>query len=395
MSSFARESGCSAMILAAGFGTRLRPLTAARAKAVVPFLNAPLLDHTLDWLQRCGFEEVVINLHHLPETVVEAYREHAFDLEIHFNVEESILGTAGGPRAVLERLGQRVLIVNGDIAARLPLGPLWQRHRDSGALATLALHAGPAAAGHPLIEVDPEGRITRIPGVGGESAGREVRSGDGDAVDEIESDELGDRGGGDVDGSNELAGAGGGAPAGCFTGVHIVEREVLETVPEGRFCGIVDPVYAALLEQELPVCGVVVPGPWYEIGTPDRYRDAQLEALRREQLPLAYDGCRRLARGGYARGGVVWTRAGLRPPFFLDEGVRIEKGALVEGVVAGARAHVGSGADVRESVLLERAWVGAGARLERCVVMGDAVVPAGARLSGEVVAPVAAAECAG
>jgi NDP-sugar pyrophosphorylase family protein len=392
MSSFARESGCSAMILAAGFGTRLRPLTATRAKAVVPFLNAPLLDHSLDWLQRCGFEEVVINLHHLPETVVETYRDHGFDLQIHFNVEPSILGTAGGPRAVLERLGERVLIVNGDIAARLPLGPLWQRHRDSGALATLALHAGPAAAEHPLIELDAEGRITRIPGVGGETADREGRGGDGG--DAGESGVLDNRSGGDGDGSDKLGGAGGGAPAGCFTGIHIVEREVLETVPEGRFCGIVDPVYGALLGQGLPVCGVVVPGPWYEIGTADRYRDAQLEALRREQLPGAYDRCRRLARGGYTRGRVVWTRAGLRPPFFLDEGVRIEKGALVEGVVAGARAHVGSGADVRESVLQARAWVGAGARLERCVVMEDAVVPAGARLIDQVVAP-AAVERAG
>jgi mannose-1-phosphate guanylyltransferase/phosphomannomutase len=338
------------MVLAAGYGTRLAPLTDTRAKAVVPFLNRPLLDYTLDWLRRCGFGEAVVNLHHLPGSVVGEYRRRDFGIDLHFSVEDEILGTAGGPRKVIDRLGERVLIVNGDVATTLSVGALWEHHRDAGALATMALYSGPGARTYPAIEIDDNGAVRRIPGVGAVPSG----------------------------GSEGVA-------AGCFTGIHIVERSVIELAPEGNFCGIVDPLYRRLMDQELPLHALVVPGSWYEIGTPARYVECQLEALRREEFPLAFAGARRIAPAGYVRGLVGFARAGLASPFFLDRGVQVGEGALLEGVVAGERAHVGCGATVRDSVLLERAWVGAGARLERCLVLPDAEVAAGARLVDEVV----------
>ncbi len=338
---------CSAMVLAAGFGTRLAPLTDDRAKVVVPFLNRPLLDYSLDWLRRCGFRRVTVNLHHLPDTVLQRYREETFGLELDFRIEETILGTAGGPRNAIESLGDRVLIVNGDIATTISPGPLWDLHQGASALATMALHAGVAAESYPGIEIDASGRVQHIPGVG--------------------------------------PGAAEATPAGCFAGIHIVERDVLDLVPPDTFCGMVDPIYGALLDEGLPVCGMVVPGSWYEIGTPQRYLQCQLEALRREDFPLAFEGYRRVSTAGYVRGVVGWSRAGLAPPYLLDRGVHIEEGALVEGVVAAARAHIGCGATVRDSVLLERAWVGAGAVVERCVLLDDAVVPPATRLSDTVV----------
>ena len=349
-------SRCSAMILAAGYGTRLEPLTANRAKGVVPFLNRPLLDYTLDWLRRCGFSHAVINLHHQPHTIERLYGDEAFGIRLTYSHEETLLGTAGGPRAVLDRLGDRVLIVNGDVAATLAPGPLWEHHAAAGALATMALHCGAGAADYPAIEIDDEGRVTRIPGV--ETAVLEDSSG--------------------------------GVAAGCFTGIHIVERGVVELIPERRFCGMVDPIYGELMAEGLPLHALVVPGSWYEIGTVTRYLSGQLEALRREDFPLAFEGYRRRAVGGFLRHSVSVMRAGLRAPYLLDEGVLIEEGALVEGVVAGQRAHVGPGATVRDSVLLPDAWISTGARVERCVVLDGAVVPPGAAISNEVIEPEAA-----
>lgn len=337
------------MILAAGFGRRLAPLTDRRAKSVVSFLNRPLLDFTLDAVARLGFREVVINLHHLPDSVREACRGSSFGLEIHFSFEETILGTAGGPRKVLDRLRDRVLLINGDIASTMSVGNLWAHHCASGALATMALHDGPAAVGYPGIEIDDDGAVTHIPGVG---------------VGEPDSSR---------------------GPAGCFAGIHIVERAVLDLAPEGTFCGMVDPVYAELMRQGLPLHGVAVPGAWYEIGMPDRYIACQLDALRREDFPAAFAGARRVAPAAYLRGLVGFARAGLRPPYFLDRGVLVEEGSLLRGVVAGPRVRVGCGATVRDSVLLEGAAIGPGARLERCLVLDDATVPAGARITGEVI----------
>ncbi len=347
---------CSVMILAAGHGTRLEPLTANRAKGVVPFLNRPLLDYTLDWLRRCGFDEVVINLHHQAHTIEGLYGGEALGIRLTYSYEEALLGTAGGPRAVLDRLGARVLIVNGDVATTLAPGPLWQHHAAAGALATMALHCGAGAADYPAIEIDDEGRVTRIPGV-------------------------------DVRGLEDSPD---GVAAGCFTGIHIVERAVVELIPEQRFCGMVDPIYGQLMAEGLPLHALVVPGSWYEIGTVPRYISCQLEALRREDFPLAFEGYRRRAVGGFQRRSVGVERAGLRAPYLLDEGVRIEEGALVEGVIAGERAHIGPGATVCDSVLLPDAWVSTGARVDRCVVLEGAVVPPGATFSDAVIEPEAA-----
>jgi len=357
VSSSPLASHCSAMILAAGHGTRLEPLTSNRAKCVVPFLNRPLLDYTLDWLRRCGFRHAAINVHHQAGTIEGRYGDEAFGIGLTYSREETLLGTAGGPRAILDQLGDRVLIVNGDVATTLALGPLWAHHTDAGALATMALHCGAGAADYPALEIDADGRVTRIPGV--DSGGEEEEAQRGTA-------------------------------AGCFTGIHVVERAVLELVPEQRSCGIVDPVYGELMVHDLPLHALVVPGSWYEVGTVGRYLACQLEALRREDFPLAFEGYRRQAVGGFLRRSVGVERAGLRPPYLLDEGVRVEAGALVEGLIAGARAHVGPGATVRDSVLLEDAWVSTGARLQRCVVLEGAVVPPGTELADQVIAPEAA-----
>lgn len=344
-------SNCTAMVLAAGYGKRLQPLTSTLAKAVVPFLNRPLLDYTLDWLSRCGFTEAIVNLHHRPESVRAHYRKEQFGIDVHFSLEESILGTAGGPRKVLERLGSRVLIVNGDVATTISPDALWKHHSSSGALATMALYAGPAWREFPGIKIDKDGGVTHIPGVG-----------------------AGKSGAGDV-------------ASGCFTGIHIVEREVLKLTPENKFCGMVDSIYARLLEERLPLHGFVVSGSWYEIGTPGRYVSSQLEALRREEFPLAFEGYQRLGPGSYVRELVGPLSASISPPFMLGKQVKLEEASLISGVVVGSQAHIGRGASVLDSVLMKRAKIGAGAYVERCIILEDAVVPSGARCVNQVIAP--------
>ena len=333
----------AAMVLAAGHGQRLRPLTNDRAKAMVPFLNRPLLDYALDWLRRCGFAQIVVNLHHCPDSIAGHYGHGAFGVRLCYSVEEELLGTAGGPRAVLEALGERALLVNGDIVASLPLGPLRLHHEQSGALATLALHHGEAASGYPPVPTDQEGRVLGFPA----------------SPDPVDA-------------------------TACFTGVHLVERDVLETIPEGAVCGMVEPVYRQLLAAELPVHGVALSGPWHEIGTVARYRDAQLSALRREEFSIAFEGYRRQTAGGWRAPDARVGQAGLAPPYLLANGARIADGAQVSGVVAGRDTRIGPGATVIDSVLLDGARVGTGARLERAIVVEDTYVPPGTRLADGV-----------
>lgn len=355
------ESGASAatrgitpFVLAAGFASRLRPLTDDRAKAVIPFLNRPLLDYTLDWLSRCGFRRVVINLHHAPETIAGRYGSRAFDLDIEYSRESRILGTGGGLRRVLDRLGDDVLVVNGDVLTLAALGPLVRHHLDSGAMATLGLYSGATGRDYPQVLADGAGRLVGFPG---------------------------DR----AAGSAVVSGA---APVrGVFCGLHLVRREALELLPEGRFAGIVDHLYRPLLEQGFELGALPLAGAWYEIGEPGRYIDHQLEALRCGSAPLALARVPRSMDAGYLAldGHVETTR--LRPPFLIGSGARVRDGARVEGSVLADLVRVAEGARVTECVLWRGSAVGPGARLRRCVVMEDVRVPSGTVAEERVFTP--------
>ncbi len=113
-----------AMILAAGLGTRMRPLTLLRAKPVLPVLNRPLLHWTLEHLARHGVDDVVVNLHHLPDTVSEALEEWPRSaMRLRYSREGRILGTAGGPRAVRDLFGDEpFLLINGDMLFDFDVG---------------------------------------------------------------------------------------------------------------------------------------------------------------------------------------------------------------------------------------------------------------------------------
>jgi len=155
-----------AMVLAAGLGLRMRPLTLLRAKPVLPVLDRPLIAFTLERLARAGVREAVVNLHHLPETVRAALGSgRRFGLRILYVHEPEILGTGGGPRAVRECLGRgEVLLVNGDMYFDFDLRELVARHRRSGAAATLALRRHPEPGAYSTVVTDRRGRILSIAG---------------------------------------------------------------------------------------------------------------------------------------------------------------------------------------------------------------------------------------
>lgn len=137
-----------ALILAAGYGTRLRPLTDQRAKPAVPVAGVPLIIRVLQWLSRWGVRDVVINLHYKPQTITALVGDgQAFGVKVRYSWEPSILGSAGGPaRALQLHDAERWLIVNGDTLTDVDLARLTNRHRASGALVTLAVVRNPDPA---------------------------------------------------------------------------------------------------------------------------------------------------------------------------------------------------------------------------------------------------------
>src|SRR5262245_36235483 len=131
-----------AMILAAGFGTRLWPLTIGRTKPAIPFLNRPLIAYTIDYLKRHGVKDLIINLHHEPESVRASIGAGSdYGVRIDYSIEEpEILGTSGALDRVRDQLAKDTFVViNGKILTDIDLGAALRTHRDRKALATLVL----------------------------------------------------------------------------------------------------------------------------------------------------------------------------------------------------------------------------------------------------------------
>jgi NDP-sugar pyrophosphorylase family protein len=313
----------AAFVLAAGLGTRLRPLTDLLPKPLVPVFHKPLLTYALDSVIAAGFGDIYFNTHHLPE---------AFAAEFGFEPvyrgrrlcpfhEPLLLDTGGGIRNARPGLGEGTFLVyNGDILADMPLKSLLARHRESGALATLLLRPD---GGKANVLFDP--------------ATEEIRDLRGE-LGAIEGTPL------------------------VYSGIALFEQGIFDWIPPQGPSSVIDALIAAM-RAGVRVGGTLVEeGLWIDLGTPSAY----LEAHR-----ILYD----------APAPSYLAESGLPPPIHPE--ATIFPGAVFEGAVAvGPGAVIGKNARIRDSVVWPGAVIGANAVIEECVVSGR--VPVGGHHRGGV-----------
>jgi NDP-sugar pyrophosphorylase family protein len=152
-----------ALILAAGAGTRLRPLTDTCPKPMVPIAGRPLLEWTLLWLQRYGVEETALNLHHLPDVVRDGLGDGSrFGMQLRYAYEPELLGTAGAIHNFPDFFDDTFLVVYGDLLMDFDLSDLIGFHQAREALMTLALKQTDTPHSQGMIEIDDEGAVLRF-----------------------------------------------------------------------------------------------------------------------------------------------------------------------------------------------------------------------------------------
>ena len=300
-----------AMILAAGYGTRLWPLTIDRAKPAIPFMNRPLVGYVAAYLAGYGFDDVVVNLHHRPESVREALGDGSrFGVRLHYVEEPEILGTGGAidnARALLE--GDAFVVVNGKLATDIDLAAALETHRRERALATLILQTNPGRERYSVVKVK-DGLVT---GFGGYPAPDN---------------------------------AGGDAPL-MFTGIQVLDRRVFDFIPRGEggrsiFSHTVTDTYIPAIEQGERVAAHVAGGYWYELSTVRRYLDTNVALMKLEGGDVVRDESAFIEEGATVEESVLW------------EGAHVESGATVRRSVLGAGVRVGRG-EVFEGVAVVRA----------------------------------------
>lgn len=347
-----------AMVLCAGLGTRLRPVTSRWPKPAVPLLGAPLLRYAFATLARAGVREVGINTHHLPEVMEATAGVEARRLGLGLTVSREagvLLGTGGGIRGLRRFLGGGdFVVVNGDVLFPLALEPVLAAHRASGAAATMVLLPMPEGERYNAVEVDPSGEVRRIAGLGPGGAGL--------------------------------------APW-HFTGVHVMSPAVFDFMAAEGPEDINRDVYVRMLAAGLRVHGHALREPglfWSDLGSPARYAEAHRRLLWRQASleVLGDDDPLRLPRGAgnfWAHPSAALGDVRVSGPAWFGEGAALGAGVRVGAAVSvGPGARVGAGAWLNRVAVLDSAMVPDGQLVEDAIVFGDGVVvstvpPAGAQ----------------
>lgn len=291
-----------AIILSAGYGTRLWPLTEDRTKPAIPILGQPLVGYVAEYVARYGCDEVVVNLHHRPDSVRRALGDGSrFGVKLHYVEEPEILGTSGAldnARSLLE--GDTFVAVNGKIITDIDLNTALETHRNQKALATLVLLPNRACERFSCVEA--EAGLLR--GFGGMPS-KEKFTPD--------------------------------YPPLMFTGIHILESRIFEYIPHGVFSDFVVDVYTKALAKGERIAVHVANESWYELSTINRYLDISLLLKSKEGAGSVITGtnCRISPEAGVAQ-SILW------------DNVTIENGAKVFRAVLGDNVVIAAG-DVVEN----------------------------------------------
>ena len=304
------------MILAAGLGTRLRPLSYELPKPVVPVLGRPLCTYNMEFLRRAGIKSFVMNLHTHPRLIRQRVKEWTGKgTRVDFTIEPVILGTGGGIWNAREFLkGGTFVTVNGDTILSFPFPSVLAFHRKKKALATLILFP------------DPEKRYTQVwMENGGRITGFGSRTGEG-------------------------------ARSGFYTGCQIIEPDLLSRIPPAKESCIIRETYTSLVAERAPVYGFLSSGRFLEFGTPADYLEGTLSLLSTKRQEAAH-------LFAEDEGVTIIPPVHISPKAQIGPGARIGPDAVIED-----GATIAEGAKVSRSILWPGASLTAGEELAGAIL---------------------------
>ena len=332
-----------AMVLAAGLGTRLRPITYAMPKPMAPVLNRPVMEHIVRLLDNHGFDQAIANLHWFPETIEGHFGDGSeLGLSLEYSREEALLGTAGGVRNVAEYLGDSFLVVAGDALTDIDFTAMREFHESHDGLVTLATRR--------VADTDQFGVV--IAGEDGRIQGFQEKPDPAEALSDLAN-----------------------------TCIYMFRSEIFEHFPEPGTSKAADPddppeftdwamdIFPALLENDVPFYSHEIDAYWNDIGNLEELRQGNVDALR---------GAVAIEHGVPEAAAGVWAASPL-------DGARVESPALIgSGVEIGAGARI-----VGPAVIGDGCEIGAGAYVGRgAVLLPGARVAAETMLVGAIAGPI-------
>jgi NDP-sugar pyrophosphorylase family protein len=360
-----------AMIMAAGLGTRLWPLTGLAPKPMAPVLNRPALYHILMLLRRHGIKEVVINLHYFPETVTSYFGDGTeLGMDVTYSVEGKLLGTAGGVKNNEAFLGEGTfLVLSGDALTDVDLTSLVTAHHTAGGLATLAVKEVADPSQYGVVVTGSGGRVT---------------------------------------GFQEKPTAGSAHGRTCNCGIYVLEPTVLDRIPPGTFYDFGRQLLPEMVGAREAICAHRIREYWNDIGSLGEYRRANFDALAglvriempgRLRAPGVWVGERTVLASDVRIIGPVLVgddcRVGedvvLTGPLVIGDGSVIERGSRLESDICWSGTFVGDGCRVADSVIARGTHLAGMVQAEGSVMGERCLVGRGCRIRTRLLEPHATA----
>jgi mannose-1-phosphate guanylyltransferase len=333
------EHTLKALVLAGGFGTRLRPLSCTRPKMLFPVANEPLIDFTLKNLSKGGVETVVLAVYYMAETLVRYLGPAKYDMGILYSREQRPMGTGGPVQQAKDMLDENTpfLMMNGDILTDIDYQKLINFHNEKGGLATIALVQVPDPSRYGAVELDRENRITRF----------------------VEKPEPGR------------------APSNLINaGIYVLDPKVRDYIPEGRKVSIEHEVFPRLAEEK-KLFGYEAHSFWMDIGLPKDYLSANAELLKRKAgiinaTSAKIDSSAKIVEPTYIGANVTIEADSLiGPNTSISQDVQIGKGCKIENTILFQGAVIEDYTSIKNAIIGENALIERWVKIESGSLIGD------------------------
>jgi len=297
-----------AIVLSAGYGTRLWPLTEDRTKPAIPILGKPLVGYVAEYLARYGIDEIVVNLHHRPESVRKSLGDGSrFGVKLHYVEEPEILGTSGALDNTREFFEHETFVaINGKIITDIDLKAALETHRKTNALATLVLLSNGRRERFSVVETE----NGRVKGFGGMPAANAAEP----------------------------------APL-MFTGIQILEPRIFEYIPRGVFSHSTTDVYPQAIANGEVIAGHVASGKWRELSTLQRYLDISIELLKENEKSFFAGVNSVISETASVVEAILWDDVN------IGDGARISRAVLADDV------NIDAGEVIENAVVVPRKLV--------------------------------------
>lgn len=321
------------IVMAGGFGTRIRPLSANIPKPMLPVVNRPILEHVLHLLRSYDLDEAILLLYHQPDTIKEYFGDGSrCGMKLHYYTAEADYGTAGAVKRGARLVdSDSYLVLSGDVLCDFDLGDVMSSHtdRDADATITLTRVANPLQFG--IVITGADGRVTRFlekPTWG-----------------EVFSDTIN-------------------------TGIYVLKSDVLDQIADEGAVDFSKNLFPKLLADDRPLYGSIQEGYWRDIGDPDSYIEVHRDicAGRVRSVEVPGEPMNLLGRDVRVEGQVDLDGVELRGTVVIGRGARILQGARLENTIIGPGVVVGANSDLRGAIVWANATIGPMARVEQAVI---------------------------